>query len=60
MKHKSEAYGLFMQFNALVENQFSCKIKIFQSDGGQEFDNTSTLDLFHKHGICFRKSCPDT
>ena len=44
----------------LVKNLFNCKIKMFQSDGGKEFDQNSMHGFFLKHGICFRKSCPDT
>jgi len=60
MKRKSEAYSLFLQFKVLVENLFSYTIKMFQSDGGKEFDNSSMLDLFHKHSIYFCKSYPNT
>ena len=39
---------------------FDRKIKIFQSDGGKEFDNDSLKDPFIQNGIYFRKSCPKT
>ena len=43
-----------------MENLFDTKIKMFQSDGGREFDNTSLGAHFLEHGIYFRKSCPET
>ena len=60
MKHKSEVYSHFLVFQRLVENLFDTKIKIFQSDGGREFDNSQFLTHFSKCGISFQKSCPDT
>ena len=60
MKRKHEVYDLFTEFRVLVENLFNCKIKMFQSDGGQELSNSSMLMFFETHGIYFRKSCPDT
>ena len=44
----------------MVENLFNCKLKMFQSDGRREFENSPTLDLFHKRDIYFPKSCPHT
>ena len=59
MKHKSEVYHLFVTFKSLVKHLFNHKIKMFQSDGGKEFDKKSMHQLFLIHGIYFRKSCPD-
>ena len=59
MKYKFEVYNLFFTFKTPVENLFNCKIKMFQSDDGCEFDQLSKHDLFFKHGIYFRKSCPN-
>lgn len=39
---------------------FDSKIKMFQSDGGREFDNKDMHRLFSTSGILFRKSFPDT
>ena len=33
---------------------------MLQSDGGREFDQHYMHDVFLKHDIYFRKSCPDT
>lgn len=60
MKRKSEAFSIFYVFRKMVENVFNATIKLFQSNGGLEYDNspfqTQLLDL----GILFRKSCPHT
>lgn len=45
LRAKSEVYSKFCVFQQLVENLFDAKIKMFQSDGGREFDNS----MFHKH-----------
>ena len=37
LKLKYDFFDIFLQFQKLVENQYSTKIKIFQSDGGAEF-----------------------
>jgi len=60
MKQKSEVFTHFCDFQALVENLFNCNIKMFQSDRGLEFDNSSMKNHYLKHNIYFRKSCPDT
>lgn len=60
MKNKLEVFSHFCAFQKLVKNLFSTKIKVFQSDGGGEFDNKDMLSHFANSGISFRKSCPDT
>ena len=47
-------------FITFVENQFSSKIKVFQSDGGTEFLNHHVKALLTKHGIFHQVSCPYT
>ena len=37
LKHKSEFFGLFKVFKALVENQFGRKLKVLRSDNGGEY-----------------------
>ena len=37
MKHKSEFFGLFKVFKALVENQCGRKLKSLRSDNGGEY-----------------------
>ena len=44
----------------MVKTEFDRKLKIFQCDGGLEFDNTFLKDHCLVLGIPFRKSCADT
>ena len=60
LKRKLEVPIIFVQFQKMVENQFDWKIKIFQCDGGLEFDNTSLQEQCVPSGILFCKSCPNT
>ncbi|CAH9105365.1 unnamed protein product, partial [Cuscuta europaea] len=60
MRHKSEVTTHFHHFKLMVENLLDRKIKIFQSDGGGEFDNFSMRNIFTNRGIIFQKSCPKT
>jgi transposase InsO family protein len=57
---KSDAYHCFVKFKMLVENQFSCKIKQLQSDGGGEYTSNLFLSFLSNNGIQHRKSCPHT
>jgi len=56
MKQKSKVFTHFCNFQAFVENLFNCKIKMFQSDEGLEFDNSLMKTHFLKYDIYFRKS----
>ena len=60
LKHKNDFYPTFLNFQSLVENQFSTKIKIFQSDGGGEFIGKNLQTHFTKCGIHHQFSCPYT
>jgi len=60
--HSSENQ-IFYQFFVPLRNWLKiCSIlnKMFQSDGGREFDNTSLGAHFLERGVYFRKSCPET
>ena len=56
LKRKSVFFSSFLEFKTFVENQFSRKIKAFQSDGGGEFQ--ALQPLFKQHGILHHISCP--
>jgi len=58
--NKSEVFDSFVKFKLQVENQFSNKIKQFQSDGGGEYVSNHFQSFLTKHGIIHRKSCPYT
>lgn len=60
MRHKSEFFDIFLNFQRLVENQLSTTIKVFQSDGGTEFNNNKVRSHFLSCGIRHQLSCPYT
>lgn len=55
---KSQAFSTFVHFKTMVENQFSLKIKAFQSDGGREYSPFTCY--LTSYGIQHRLSCPYT
>ncbi|KAG9449460.1 hypothetical protein H6P81_009425 [Aristolochia fimbriata] len=60
LSSKTEVPSIFAKFQILVENQFSAKIKVFQSDGGTEFMSKKFQDLLSSSGIHHNVSCPYT
>ena len=60
LRNKSDTFAKFVHFRSLVKTQFNAEIKAFQCDHGGEFDNTIFQQLFTKHGIHTRFSCPRT
>jgi transposase InsO family protein len=60
MTLKSQAFMIFKQFQTLLEIQFSCKIKNFQSDGGADFTSNQFQSHLLTSGIRHRMSCPYT
>ena len=60
LQFKSQAFEIFLQFKALVENTLDCKIKSLQSDGGGEFTSHRFKILLSQHGISHHIPCPHT
>ena len=60
LKLKSDFYDTFIQFQNFVENQYSTRIKIFQSDGGAEFTSNCFKAHIRTFGIHHQLSCPYT
>jgi histone deacetylase 1/2 len=58
MQYKHEVFDIFLKFKLHVENLFSSKIKMFQSDGGSEYTNRKFQNYLAHNGIGFRSSCP--
>jgi histone deacetylase 1/2 len=56
LKHKSDVFRVFQDFQNLVERQFSKKILCVQSDWGGEYEKLNSF--FKKIGITHRVSCP--
>ena len=57
---KSDVFACFIKFKSIVENQFSCKIKILQSDDGGEYSKTQFQNYLTTNGILPHISCPHT
>ena len=55
---KMEVFKMFMMFVAMVDRQFNQKIKIVQSDNGNEFN--CLFEFFNATGIIFQHSCVGT
>ena len=51
LKHKSEFFGLFKVFKALVENQYGRKLKVLRSDNGVEYVKYDFIQYFADAGI---------
>lgn len=60
LKLKSEFFEVFQIFQKLVENQFCCKIKSFQCDGGGEFTSKVFQHHLEQNGIKQLMSYPHT
>ena len=60
LRRKSDFFECFLKFQNLVENQLERQIKIFQSDGGGEFQSIKFQNHLSKCGILQPVSCPGT
>jgi hypothetical protein len=60
LRSKSEVFSMFKALFALVETQFSAKIKILQSDSGGEYMSNEFQFFLQSHGIMSQRSCPFT
>ena len=58
LKNKSDVYDIFLNFKALIETQFSTKIKAFHSDWGSEYQKLNKY--FQSNGIIHQIACPYT
>ena len=60
LKSKFEVFSKFILFKALVETQFSTKIKTLRFDGGGEYTSTAIKSYLSQHGIIHKISCTYT
>jgi len=60
LKHKSDFFDTFINFQNYITTQFSAKLKSFQCDGGTEFTNTKFRNHLQSHSIVQRLACPYT
>jgi hypothetical protein len=51
LKAKSDVFGRFQEFRALVENQTGKKIKVLRSDNGGEYSSRQFVDFCAQKGI---------
>ena len=51
LKHKSEVFGLFRVFKALVENQSRRKLKVLRYENGGEYVNSKFIQYCADAGI---------
>ena len=51
LKHKSEVFGLFKVFKALVENQSGRKLKVLRSDNGGEYVKSEFINYCADVGV---------
>jgi transposase InsO family protein len=58
LKHKSDVFQRFREFQSLVERQFDRKILAVQSDWGGEYESLNSF--FRQLGISHHVSCPHT
>ena len=60
LKTKDEVFTIYQAFHAMVQTQFSSKIKILRSDNGGEFTNRRFQAYFQQHGLLHETSCSQT
>jgi len=60
LKHKDEAFGAFMEWCVMVENQVDRKIKILRTDNGLEFCNHKFEEFCKEIGIVRHRTCAYT
>ena len=58
LKHKSEVFGLFKVFKALVENQSGRKIKVLRSENGGDYVKSKFIQYCKYAGIQMQHSIP--
>ena len=60
LKRKDEVFSVFQAFHAMVQNQFSAKIRILRSDNEGEYMNRDFLEYFQRNGLLHKSSCSQT
>lgn len=58
LQGKYQFLDVLKTFIPFVQTQFSCKLKVFQSDGGTESINHQVKKLFPENGTHHQLSCP--
>ena len=55
LKHKSDVFGTFKTWKAMVENETDLKVKTLQSDNGGEYVNAEFQRYYDENGIKMRR-----
>lgn len=58
LKHKSDTFKYFKEFENAFFNKFGYRIKALRCDNGTEFRNAKMLDYLSSHGIKLETSAP--
>jgi hypothetical protein len=60
MKNKDEVFLIFQSFHAMIQTQFSAKLRFIRSENGGEYVNQHFRTYFDHHGLIQETSCPQT
>jgi len=60
LKHKSETFNKFKEYEQLVFNKFGTRIKTVRADNGTEYYNKNMSNYFALRGITLKTSAPYT
>ena len=60
LREKSEVFEKFVEYTAMVENQFGKKLKIIRSDNGGEYTSEKFSEYCKKNGIVHEFTIPYT
>jgi transposase InsO family protein len=60
LKHKSDTFHTFTQFQAMIHTQFSLPIKTIRTDCGEEFTSNQFNQFCASKGMIHQVSCPHT
>lgn len=60
LRHKSDAYEKFKEFDRMVENKFGRKIQVVHADNGREYCNENMYRYFKSRGIRMENTAPYT
>ena len=58
IRHKSDVYDRFVEFERLLNNKFGRTMQTFRSDNGTEFCNTRMREYMKTRGITFETTAP--
>lgn len=60
MKHKSDVFERFKEYEALIKNKFGRPIGTLHIDNGREYINSQMKEHLKKNGITLETTAPNT